>query len=120
MKRNFDLIRKILLYLEEKKTPDVEKSIEIEGHEKSEVMYHCTMLYDAGFLYGEPTKSSSSNRTITVLVFELTWEGHEFLSKIRDDTIWEKLKKTFSDKGSSICYHILNEIATKLAAEAIC
>ena len=41
----------------------------------------------------------------------LTWEGHEFLDSIRNDTVWKKIKDTVKEKGVQLSYEILKALA---------
>ncbi|MCK4752923.1 MAG: DUF2513 domain-containing protein, partial [Planctomycetes bacterium] len=88
MKRDFDLVRKLLIYFDEKPGPEHVEVPPIEGYDELSIKYHTVLLHDAEFLRCEPVTSSSSNRVIYVIPFDLTWKGHEFLAKIRDDGIW--------------------------------
>lgn len=84
MKRDLDLIRKLLIYFEEKPGPEVEESPAIDGHDQSTVQYHLRLMYDAGLINCETKRSSSTpERIIRVCPFDLTWEGHEFLMKVK-------------------------------------
>ena len=49
MKRNMELVRKILFALEER-TSTVGGSLMVEGHSREEVAYHCNLLFDAGLV----------------------------------------------------------------------
>lgn len=44
----------------------------------------------------------------------LTWEGHEFLDKIREDTIWNKTKDTIVDKGLPFAFDIVKSASTEI------
>lgn len=44
----------------------------------------------------------------------LTWEGHEFLDKIREDTIWNKTKDTIVDKGLPFVFDIVKSASTEI------
>ena len=44
MKRDMDLIRKILFEIEAKKPFEMIHNLSIEGYDKQEVAYHCEML----------------------------------------------------------------------------
>jgi hypothetical protein len=43
----------------------------------------------------------------------LTWDGHEFLDAIRNDTVWNKTKRVIADKGGSIPFDVLKDLALK-------
>ncbi len=119
MKRDFELVRKLLLFFEERETPERIDVPPIEGYEEFTIKTHLVLLHDAGLLRCEPVTSSTSDRVIYVIPFELTWEGHEFLGKIRDDKVWNKIKTVISSKGGSLVFSVINRLATHFATEAI-
>lgn len=119
MKRDFDLVRKLLVYFEEKPGPESVEIPPIEGYDDLTIKYHLVLLYDAGLLRCEPETSSSSDRVIYVLPFELTWNGHEFLAKIRDDGLWQKTKDTILGKGGQLTVNTITTVATLLMKKMI-
>jgi hypothetical protein len=95
VERDMDLTREILIKIAADKrlsganwirfgTPE---ELGITGRSAEEVGYHLDMLIEAGFLKGK-----SGMETIPALN-RLTWQGHELLDDIRDDTIWGKAKE---------------------------
>lgn len=95
VKLDIDLVRELLLFLEQRSTHGGVKydEIQIEGYGALEVGYHLIRMYEAGLLTGEVTRSSSTpDRIIEVMPFDLTWAGHEFLEDIRDPEIWKRTK----------------------------
>ena len=119
MKRDFDLIRKVLFFFEEKQGAQHVEVPPIEGYNDSTIKGHLILLYEAGFLRCENIKSSTSDRIIYVIPFDLTWNGHEFLDKIRDRSIWGKVKGIIESRGGSLAFHVINELATKFATELV-
>ncbi|MDP6722005.1 MAG: DUF2513 domain-containing protein, partial [Pirellulaceae bacterium] len=100
MKRDMVLVRKLLFFFEEKETPEMVQEPPIDGYDTLTVKYHLVLMYDAGLLRCEPVSSSSSDRVIYVMPFELTWDGHEFLDKIRNEKVWKRITDTMSAKGA--------------------
>jgi len=91
MKRDFDLIRLILLEIE--KTP-AEKAgdlipIKLEGFTSPEISYHVGLLEQAGLVKAFNFAADDLSEWIPS---GLTWEGHEFLDAARDSKIWDKAK----------------------------
>ncbi len=119
MKRNFDLIRKLLFFFEDRDQCDFIETPTVDGFLPEVVSYHLRLLHDAGFLRCEPIKSSTSDRVIRVLPFELTWEGHEFLDKVRSEGTWSKIKAYSKDKGLALSFAIVSELAKRLTINAI-
>lgn len=103
MKRDMDLVRDILLFLEERNSPASiqPEMLPIEGRSGADIQYHLNLIYQAGFINGEPTKSSTSDRLISVLPFDLTWRGHEFLDTVRDPEIWRRAKAGAASAGTA-------------------
>ena len=101
MKRDMDLCREILLQIE-KSPQKVVYNFTIVGYEKDILKYHCDLLKQAGFL-----KRSSKDITGELMVGDLTWEGHEFIDKIRQDTVWNKVKEIISKKGLPMAFDVI-------------
>jgi DNA-binding transcriptional ArsR family regulator len=92
MKRDMDLIRELLLKLEDGHLDGNLYSVKpdglgIEGRSYDELSYHLMQLIDAGLLDGERELSGQ------FVVRNITWKGHEFLDSIRDPKIWAKTKE---------------------------
>jgi Hypothetical protein (DUF2513) len=61
----------------------------------------------------EPIATETS-RVIYVLPFELTWQGHELLDKIRNPTIWDAIRADVKAKGlESVSLEVIKQIADK-------
>ena len=104
MKRDWDLIREILLYEESRqnssKSAD-EAILEVElleawGDDKT--TYHYALLIEAGFLNGTVTETEEGYTTFVDCV-GIKWAGHDLLDSIRDNGIWEKTKTGASKIG---------------------
>ena len=64
------------------------------------VSYHVDLMFEAGLINGEPVTSSTST-IYDVISFRLTWDGHEFLDNVKDNSRWNKIKKYVKEKGGS-------------------
>ncbi len=92
MKRDWDLIREILVALEDKKeSKGILRLKDFPSGREQEISYHVALLLDAGLVegsmpseFGPPVKRFNLSR--------LTWEGHDFLDAIRNDDVWSKIK----------------------------
>lgn len=98
MKRDMELVRKILFKTEETVDNFAEYNIEIEGYTKEQVAYHCALLNDSNFVYDYGSQPVGGE-IYSFGVGRLTWEGHEFLDKIRSDTVWNRTKEVITEKG---------------------
>ena len=104
MKRELDLIREILLYIEERQAKQ-RFSVIIEGHSEIEVALHLKWLDEAGFI-------DAVNLTNTTLwhVHSLTWQGLDYLDAIRDPGVWGKVKKKLLDVGGTATVEIVKAL----------
>lgn len=113
MQRNWDLLRDLLLIIEEVK--DYESRVHpnsLPSYGSDEVAYHIGLLIEAGYANG--TKCSDHDLIRQSIASSLTWEGHELLDKIRSETIWSKTKSTALEKGVDLTFEVVKSIASKL------
>jgi len=124
MKRDMDFCRKILQCIEAKcwdvgsiHTLDIE---DFEGalaeDDKNALNYHVKLLIDAGFIEPSPSRSGRGG---AAFVKGLTWEGHEFVEKSRDQGLWEKAKRLAREKTGGLAIEILSPLLTALAKNAV-
>ena len=112
MKRDMELVIKILKYLEDRRDVSMIKQIKIPGYDNLVVTYHIHRIYEAGLLDAETENSKSTiNRLIHVYPFGLTWEGHEFLDSMRNKQIMAQVKHRLGNTLSDIPFTLLKELA---------
>ena len=54
------------------------------------------------------------NTGIKALISNLTWQGHEFLDAIKNDSVWQKLKSMAAEKGIAMPFEIVKASAITL------
>jgi hypothetical protein len=98
MKRDMELIREILLEIENNNDPMQWAHVQIPGRTEIEISYHIKLLHEKGWI--EATDCSSSDG-IDWKAKDLTYDGQEFLSSIKSNTVWNKAKeRVISTTGS--------------------
>lgn len=118
MKRDMELIRKLLFYFDEKPGPQGVEVPQIEGYDDTSIKYHCLLLYQAGLLTAEPVLSEKG-RVIKVFPFDLTWDGHEFLDLARNATVWNRAKAKLTGALGTATYGLLRILLSRYAEDAI-
>lgn len=110
MKRDPDLIRKILIEIE--KCPDDSNLIilNIPGYTPGEISDHVGLLKDAGYIVAVVERGDDQHRWYPV---RMTWDGHEFLEKARDDNRWGQAKVVMSKLGG-FTFEIASKVLTDL------
>ena len=117
MQRNWDIIRKILLKVEQLPTEDSTfASNELEGVDGEAVAYHMRLLLEAHLMVGGcrdalgPPFCHASR---------LTWAGHEFLDKIKNESLWQQIKAQSRTKGVDLSFTVITELAKGLITSLI-
>ncbi|RFZ76464.1 DUF2513 domain-containing protein [Lacrimispora amygdalina] len=111
MKRDMDLCRKILFKIEELYDSTAIYNLEIEGYTRNQVAYHSNLLYEAG-LISDYKAQYADNEIYSFGVSSLTWDGHDFLDKIREDTTWNKVKDIIKNKALPMTLDVIKTVAT--------
>ena len=110
MKRDFELIRKLLFYFEEKTNTEAVEYPPIEKYDELYIKYHVLLLAQAELIDYEP-ELTETGRIIRVIPFNLTWKGHEFLDAIRQEKTWSKIKEIIKDKGGNLSFDVIKAVA---------
>lgn len=118
MKRDMDLIRLILLKIEEKYQSTALYNISIDGYDMEIVAYHCEILFEAGLISDYKAKYAS-DELCGFGVSSLTWDGNDFLEKIRDNTQWEKIYDTIHSKGLPMIIDTIKAVANALLVASV-
>ncbi len=93
MKRDWELIREILIRLEQTQSArSCLRSDELADYDTGEVVYQMKLMIQAGLIEGLRGGSHCT-------AYSLTWEGHELLDTIRSRPVWEGLKTMLREKG---------------------
>ena len=113
MKRDIDLVRTILLAIEEDDCATGHGFIRlnISGCPQEKVSYHVELLYEAGLV---DAVNSSTLNNYQWFPKRLTWEGHEFLDSARNKNLWEQAKKEL-EKIGNFSFEVLKQILINLA-----
>ncbi|MGD9714493.1 MAG: DUF2513 domain-containing protein [Thermomicrobiales bacterium] len=98
MKRDWNLVREILLRLEDQESSqEFVRAHTFVGHSPELVSYQISLLIDAGLVEGNC--ATYLNAPKECWAQSLTWEGHEFLDGIRSETVWNSVKTLLKGKG---------------------
>ena len=121
MKRDMDLIRAILTYVENRdeevlggNIPYIEKEHLAEGFRtigKMEWRVHCNLIIDHGLLKGRVERSGS------LIVTAITWEGYDFLDNSRSPVVWNAAKQAAGHMSFGVFVSVLTKLATENGIE---
>ena len=118
MKRDLDLVRKIVLAVEDLSTGTVLDEIEIEGYTREQIGYHCYLAIDAGLAKGVDVQTLSDTSP-NWLILQLTSEGHDFADAARNETTWNKAKGIVTEKGGGATLEIVKQVLIGLIKHSL-
>ena len=116
MKRDMNLIRKILFEIEKSPSFSGFIDLKIRDYTDEEISYHVLLLSEANLIVALDMSTYGNTDYKPV---RLTWSGHEFLEAAKDDTRWKKAVDTVINKGGGVVFDILKDVLISLAREAI-
>ena len=103
MKRDMDIIRRIVLAARDEAAP----VRGLEGVDADVFAEHVRLLEEAG-LVGASVRVVQQ-RADVALVWRLTWAGQDFASTIDNDTLWNKAKENVIKPAGSWTFDVLKE-----------
>ncbi|MDT4290720.1 DUF2513 domain-containing protein [Methylomonas sp. MO1] len=118
MKRDWEIIRNILLKTEGLVAGKTLRASDFDGTESEIIAYHVQLLKEAELIDAEILPYLGSSHC-HFDIHRLTWTGHDFLDSIRNNNIWEKTKSTILNKSSSMTFDVIKSVAIKIAMELI-
>lgn len=115
VKRDMELVREVLMNLEN--NDDVNKwgPVNIDGYKTKEISYHLKILSQANLIEAKRITDQG-----IWFAKSLTWNGHEYLDAIRSETIWNKTKNFINEKGlelTAVPLGVIKEIAVTKGKE---
>ena len=108
MRRDWDMIREVLVEVEELSEQDRMSFGYGTGEEFSEddraKSEHALLLWKSGFI--EAIDAGTMDGP-AILSPELTWQGHELLDTLRSKPVWERIKVAAQEKGLELTLDVV-------------
>lgn len=117
MKRDWNLVRQILLKAESSLPGESIDSFTCEEFDEATIIEHIEIMIESKLLDGDVNKTQAGSSGF--LLHKITWEGHNFLENARNDTIWKKVMAQAKEKGTSTSFVVLNGLLTKAAQKYV-
>jgi hypothetical protein len=133
MRLNYDYVRSILLFIEKEldykgntECPTYHNEIfysklladkYFQEYDKQELTYALELLIKENFIECSEKPYFVKGNLMVADIIGLTWSGHELLDNIRNDTVWNAVKKKaekFGDFSMSILANSAKILATSL------
>ena len=98
MRRDMDLIREMVLAVEDHPHGYAPDGLTIEGYTPEQIGYHSYLMVGAGLAKGLDETVMGCDGPMWV-VTALTPLGHDFAEKARNPHIWDEARSEMKDKG---------------------
>ena len=119
VKRDMDLIRNLLIKVEEVYEPGAGSinfsKIRIDCYDDKVIAEHLLLMKEAGLIRNINAKQYVTGSTM-LSIGNLTNEGYDTLEKFRNDTVWNKTKEIARDKGLPMLIDIFSQVASTVIA----
>lgn len=124
MKLKQECVRYVLLSLEQQgfemtqqgvQLPDIQSALANANFSNDDISYTLIQLLDGKYINA---KYDKYNVGFSLIVYDITWKGHELLDSIRDDKVWENTKKA-TQQLKSVSIGILSNVASAVLTSMI-
>lgn len=125
MKRDLELIRAILLKVEE--TPigqPLSSPLKIDGYEDDDIIAeHVRLLHEKSYIDARITEEFNSYdlaglpRVESYTITRLLNDGHDFIADAKNPAVWKKTLDFMARKGSDVSLAVVKGVAAKMALE---
>jgi Hypothetical protein (DUF2513) len=92
MKRDMDLVRKLLFAIETHEFSPRLENPPIEGYDEQTIDHHVFLMWEAGLVEAIKIDTMQSGPHRRAAARRLTWAGHDALEVLRNDTVWAKTR----------------------------
>jgi hypothetical protein len=120
MTRDMELIKRILLEIEARK--DLKPAPVIMEEIAPDILgRHIELIHEAGLL-DATVLHPAANMVPDIIIRDLSWEGHEFVAALKNNSVWSKITNSFSASElavlpitvlKDVCISLLKEWAKK-------
>jgi hypothetical protein len=117
MQRDMDLVRQILLKVEEHPTGFAPNKIKIDGYTSEQIGYHAYIMGEAGLLNVIDVTTNDSSGP-EAMIQSMTWNGHEFLEAAREPGRWKDAKNVVNKAGGA-SFEVFKAVLIELAKKAV-
>lgn len=118
MKRDLELVRRILLRVEEADGPLCLDDLASGKYPEEVVAYHVGLMAARGLIDAEVSREWDGS-FVDATIDGLTWDGQDFLDALRDERVWSKARKAISESVGSTTFEVVKAVAIKCACEIL-
>jgi hypothetical protein len=115
MKRDMDLVRSILLLLNDHEHGYAPRRLNIPSYTDEQIYYHCFILGEARLI--QVSNSSDENSlSPEAIPIRLTWSGHEFIENAQNEGVWSQAKAAVNKLGD-VSFSVWASVIAKIVEQ---
>ncbi|WP_432291273.1 DUF2513 domain-containing protein [Olsenella uli] len=119
MKRDLDLVRSILIYVEKAEDEVDAEDLVTDDWPFEIVAYHVRLMAHHGLVDLSDDVRDMNSETLSLAVSGLTWDGQDYLDAIRDPKVWSKVKKTVKEAVGSTTLEVVKQTGALVAMSMV-
>lgn len=119
MKRDLDLVRSILIYVEKAVDEVDAEDLVTDNWPFETVAYHIRLMVHHGLIDLSQDMRDMNGETLSLVVAGLTWDGQDYLDAIRDQKVWAKVKKTVKEAVGSTTFEVMKQTGALVAMSMV-
>lgn len=109
MKRDMELIKKILLEVEGKESPRGWIRVSFDEYTEQEIDFHVKLLKEENLIVAKTYLRSGHS------IQSLTMSGYDFIEQAKKDTVWSKALVVLNEKGIEYSLSKVTELLKNIA-----
>jgi len=117
MKRDMALVREILFYVEAQPAGKPIQEVKTSCDDINTLAEHLSIMREAGLLDGKVY--GDADQGWGFMINRLTWEGHDFLTTVKNDKVWKKVLAKIKEMGTDFTLDIVKELAKSYLKQEI-
>jgi hypothetical protein len=123
MKRDIELIRAILLKVEEIPIGQtISSPLKINEYDEDIIAEHVRLLYEQGYIDARIVEEFDSYDLVgspqveSYTITRLLNDGHDFIADTKNPTVWKKTLDSIASKGGDVSLAIVKTVAAKIVS----
>ena len=115
MERDLDLVRSILMYVENADSEVDADDMAMERWPIETVAYHVRLMEHHVVRDVSQDFRDMNGTTIELPVAGITWDGQDYLDSIREPKVWDRVKKTLASTVGSTTLDVVRQMGSMVA-----
>ena len=120
MRRDMDLVRRILLALEERENHGAPEPLDfVDEYPKNLVHHHVRLMAEAGLIEAYDCSGVGDGGNAPCWPKSIRMEGYDFLDDARNEGVWGTAKQRLTQIGGSTSLAVFKALLVQIAKEKL-